>query len=100
MVPQVGPASIIRHPEHARGKVFFRVIRVGELLLLKLRTLGLESFRDIFEENKPEDDVLILGWFKVPSEAIRSLEQLCLKSQIAAVSFTRHAITPLSASFS
>jgi hypothetical protein len=48
--------------------------------LLQLRPLGLESLGNIFEENQPEDDVLIFGRFKVAPEAVRCFEEFCFKA--------------------
>jgi len=79
---QIRPTRFRRHPEDVFGAVFVRVFRVGAFAALgvELGVLRLERVGNVFEENQPEHDVLVLGRIHVVAQRIGRLQQLRLET--------------------
>ena len=60
---EMGPARLGRHPEDVLGGVLVSVLRVGALgpLGFEPGVHLLEGVGDVLQEDKTEDDVLVLG---------------------------------------
>jgi hypothetical protein len=48
------PAGVPRHPEDVLGQVFLGILGVGVELAFERGVLGLESVRDVLEEDQAE----------------------------------------------
>ncbi len=79
------PARLGRHPKHALGGVFvallqqvFRLFSLNAVLsklLLQFRPASLECIGNIFQEDQPENDVLIFGGIDRATQLVRYLPE-------------------------
>ncbi len=92
---EVVPSRLRRHPEDIVSPVLVRVLRVCSLSLLgnEFRVALLESVRNIFEEDEPEDDVLVLRCVHAAAELVRRFPHLGFKTEGRAVCTSISAIS-------
>lgn len=98
-VLQLVPTRFFRNPENVGRRILIAVFRVGVfgvLGRLQLLVLGLKGVGDVFQEDQPENYMLVLGGVHVPAELVSSTPQLILKTKIGTVSFLVRHVSPLS----
>src|SRR5690606_6090494 len=79
------PAGGLGYPENIVGAVFVLVLGPFGIVALELRALRHEAIGDVLEEDQAEDDVLVIRRLHVAAELVRSLEQLGLEAEVAAL---------------
>ena len=84
LVLQVSPAGLGRYPEDVLGAVLVGVLGVSALLLLGLEpgVRFLEGVGDVLEEDKAEDDVLVLGGVHRAAQRVGHFPELGLVADV------------------
>jgi len=90
---KVGPTGLGRNPENVLGLVFVRILRIGTgVVALSSEEFGavfLEGVGDVFQENQPEDDVLVFRCIHVVSQLVSSEPELGLEADVGSGVFRR-----------
>lgn len=87
------PARLLRHPEDILRQIFLGVFRVGVVILRQSGVMGFEGFGNIFQKDKPKDDMLIFRRLKIAAQTVSRFEQIGLKTEIG-VARIAHAPAP------
>jgi len=82
---EIRPPCQRRHPEHARGEVFFRVFRVRKLFSFQPGMLDVKSIRNVLQEDQPKRDMLVFRRLKIAAQLVGGLEQLRLEAKFCSV---------------
>ena len=81
-----GPAGLLRNPEDVGGEVLVLVFGIGPgVVALSRNELGvmlLEAIRDVLQEDKAEDDVLVLARIHVVTKLISGEPEFSLEADI------------------
>ena len=81
---EVGPAGLGGHPEDVFGLVFVGVLGIGPGVFAlageELGAMFLEGVGDVFEEDEPEDDVLVFRRVHVVAELVGGEPELGLEA--------------------
>ncbi len=81
---QERPTGLFGHPESIDGPILIRVFRVGALsaFCFQPAVLLFEGIRDVFEEDQPEDDVLVLGCVHVAAQRVGRFPELVFETEV------------------
>ena len=79
------PPGLPGNPEDVLREVLFWVLGIGQFLREQHRPLCLESIRNVFEEDEPQGDVLVVGGLHVAAELIGRRPELRLEAEIGAI---------------
>ncbi len=80
---QVRPARLFRHPEHVLRRVLVLVLCSLRVFGQQRLAPGLEGIGDVFQEDQPEGDMLVVAGLHVAAQFVGGLEQFGLETEVS-----------------